>query len=215
MRGFLNLNGYGIITGQEGSGDMAILQTKRLVLRKLRRSDLDDFYEYSSDPNVGPNSGWQPHEDKRHSRFVMRENFLYNNFAWGIIFDNKLIGTVSVDTDRKRMNNRVMSIGYSMSSKFWGKGIMSEAVSGVLEYMFDTYEIDAISVYCYPENSRSRRVIEKCGFEFEGLQYMAQLRYDGKVMDNLCYLLTQEHYNEVRGKLPMFDDVRNESAGNA
>lgn len=182
---------------------MATIYTKRLVLRKLRRTDLDDFFEYCSDPKVGPNSGWQPHTDKRHSRFVLRENFLNNNFAWGIIFEEKLIGTVSVDNDRKRMNNRVMSIGYSLSSKYWGRGIMSEAAAAVIEYMFDTYELDGISVYCYPENARSRRVIEKCGFEYEGLQHMAQIRFDGRVMDNLCFLLTEERFKKLRGSLPV------------
>ena len=92
---------------------------------------------------------------------------------------------------------------------------MPEAVKAAMAYCFYGAGCDYLTIAHFDFNTQSRRVIEKCGFEFEGLQYMAQLRYDGKVMDNLCYLLTQEHYNEVRGKLPMFDDVRNESAGNA
>lgn len=183
---------------------MSIIYTRRLTLRTIKKSDINDFHEYCSDPNVGPNSGWQPHENKGHSRFILKAQFLHNPFAWGIIYNGKLIGSISLDTDRKRINNRVMMLGYSISSKYWGLGIMSEAAPAVICHAFNTYDIDALSIYCYPQNERSRRIIEKCGFEYEGKLTMAQQRFDGKIMDNLCYIMTLDRFKEIEHALPVY-----------
>ncbi len=82
---------------------------------------------------------------------------------------------------------------------------MSEAVPAVIKHVFETYDIDAISIYCYPDNHRSRRIIEKNGFVYEGTLTMAQRRFDGKVMDNLCYIMTAERYKELKNTLHIFD----------
>ncbi len=181
-----------------------MIHTRRLTLRRVHKSDLEDFYEYSHDPNVGPSSGWEPHADRRRTRFIMKMYYLKNPFAWGIIYEGKLIGSISLDTDRKRLNDRVMMLGYSLSSKYWGMGIMSEAAPAVIEYMFENYDMDAISIYCYPENTRSKRIIEKCGFEYEGLLHMAQRRFDGQIKDNLCYILTEKRFKAVKNSLPIY-----------
>lgn len=42
---------------------MKVLETKRLILRPWKIDDLDEFYEYARNPNIGPNAGWEPHKD--------------------------------------------------------------------------------------------------------------------------------------------------------
>ena len=46
---------------------MRAITTQRLVLRPPKGSDLNDFYEYAKNPNVGPAAGWKPHADTRES----------------------------------------------------------------------------------------------------------------------------------------------------
>ena len=95
--------------------------------------------------------------------------------------------------DPKRENDEVKMIGYAISEKHWGKGYMTESVKAVIEYAFTNLPITLISAYCYPFNNRSQRVLEKCGFEYEGTLKNAEKRYDGKICDNKCYAILKNN----------------------
>ena len=58
-------------------------------------------------------------------------------------------------------------IGYVLSEDYWGKGII-EAVKAVLAYAFTELNLDLVTVHHFAYNEKSRRVIEKCGFHYEG-----------------------------------------------
>ncbi len=72
---------------------------------------------------------------------------------------------------------------------------MTEAAGAVVTYGFETMHLDLISATCYPFNVRSRRVLEKLGFRYEGTLAQAEKRYDGKVLDKDCYSLSKEAYS--------------------
>ena len=81
-----------------------------------------------------------------------------------------------------------------MSKDYWGHGIMPEAAALVIPYAFDTLMARLVSCYHYPHNVRSQRVIEKCGFNYEGrLRLCAQLD-TGEVFDELCHSMTKHDY---------------------
>ena len=54
--------------------------------------------------------------------------------------------------------------------------------------------MDVLAIGHFKENSRSRRVIEKCGFHYEGTLSQAFQRFDGKVFDDVCYSILREDY---------------------
>ena len=60
----------------------------------------------------------------------------------------------------------IKEIGFVLAKDFWGKGLMTEAVKAVICYCFDELNLDAVSAGHFVGNDPSRRVIEKCGFEF-------------------------------------------------
>ena len=72
---------------------------------------------------------------------------------------------------------------------------MTEAAKCVIGYAFDELKIDLLSAFHYPENYRSKRVIEKCGFEYEITLHQSVKRYDGKLMDMVCYCILKSNYN--------------------
>lgn len=80
-------------------------------------------------------------------------------------------------------------LGYAMSEHYWGKGLMTEAAQAVIKYGFDERNLDLISAYCYPFNNRSRRVLEKNNFQYEGTLKQAEKLYNGNIYDNECYVL--------------------------
>jgi putative acetyltransferase len=77
---------------------------------------------------------------------------------------------------------------------------MTEAAREVIRYGFDNLHLDLISAYCYPFNARSKGVLQRCGFSYEGILKMAEKRYDGNIYDNECYALTSKEFaNQVPG----------------
>lgn len=69
---------------------------------------------------------------------------------------------------------------------------MTEALRAVTEYGFERMSLDLISATCYPDNARSRRVLEKCGFAYEGRLHHAELLWNGEVRDHLLFYLPHE-----------------------
>lgn len=175
---------------------MSELHTTRLLMRMICPEDIDDIFEYSSTQDVGPNAGWKPHENKEETLEIMHSIFLGKENVWGIILkdSNKLIGSVGLIQDKKRTNERAKMLGYALGKKYWGRKIMPEVAGEVIRYGFEDLGLDLISAYCFPFNIRSKSVLGKCGFSYEGTLKMAEKMYDGNVYDNECYILTAKDY---------------------
>jgi RimJ/RimL family protein N-acetyltransferase len=175
---------------------MSELHTARLLLRMIDINDVDDIFEYARTPHVGPNAGWKPHENKEETLEIMNLLFIGKDTIWGIVLKDtgKLIGSIGLIQDRKRENERVKMLGYAIGEKYWGRKIMTEAVNEVIRYGFEDLHLDLISAYCYPFNTRSKSVLAKCRFSYEGTLKKAEQIYNGNIYDNECYALTSEEY---------------------
>ena len=201
--GFSLIENYGPYAGLDSSVCMKknignYLETERLILRPINRGDARDIFEYSKNPDVGPPAGWRPHKSLEDTRNIMEEIFIDKENIFGIMFKSscKIIGSIGLHTDPHRRNNPgALMLGYAMSEDYWGKGLMTEAARAVIEYGFRELSVDLISCTCYSFNSRSRRVIQKCGFEYEGCLRQAAKRYDGKILDVECYSLLNKNEN--------------------
>lgn len=174
---------------------MKTMETERLILRAWSHGDLDDLYEYAIDPEVGPDAGWQPHSDKDVTAGVLKK-FMESDCEWAVEYreNHKVIGLINLHADRKRDGVNVQSIGFVLAREYWGRGLMSEAVRRLLPYAFEDAGLDMVSICHYPFNQRSRRVIEKCGFTYEGTIRMAKKLPDGRILDEVCYSMTREDY---------------------
>lgn len=172
----------------------AIIETERLYLRPIVMSDSNDIYEYAKEPNVGPNAGWKPHESMEETLQIMESVFMNEDNIFGIILreSNKLIGSIGLVKDPKREYERAKMLGYAIGEAYWGRGYMTEAAKALIEHSFKTMDIDLISAYCYPFNERSKNVIKKLGFKYEGTLSLCVKLYSGKVYDNDCYALRPE-----------------------
>ena len=174
---------------------MKTLQTERLILRGWRLDDLDDFYEYSQSPDVGPMAGWEPHSGKDVSLNILK-SFIEKDEVWAITLKEtgKAIGSLGLHPEENKGNYYAKSVGFVLSPDYWGKGYMTEAVKRVIQYVFDEMSVDILTVFHFPHNLRSKRVIEKCGFEYEITLKQTQKIYDGQVFDSVCYSLLKSDY---------------------
>ncbi|MGF7144559.1 putative acetyltransferase [Anaerotaenia torta] len=176
---------------------MKTLETQRLLLRTFCEEDLDDFYEYAKSPKVGPNAGWPPHNNKEESRKIL-DRFMEEDEVWAIVLKekNKLIGSIGLHHDRLRSANEVLMLGYVLSDEYWGQGLMTEACHAVISFAFESLGIQLLTVHYYAHNLRSRRVIEKCGFQYEGTLRRCAKLYDGSIHDLVCYSMTRQEWQD-------------------
>lgn len=147
------------------------IETPRLTLRPWRDEDLEDFYEYASVEGVGEKAGWNHHQSLEESRCILdlfiREK---KTFALELKENGKVIGSLGLEPgDGDAGLNpewRGREIGYVLSRDYWGRGLMPEAVKAVIAYCFDVLHYDYLTCGHFDHNDRSRRVVEKCGFQF-------------------------------------------------
>lgn len=174
---------------------MKTLLTPRLVLRDWTNADLRDLYAYSKDPAVGPNAGWAPHTSRAASRVVL-ESLIQEQEVWAIQLRNtgRVIGSIGLHNDRLRDEVGAKMLGYVLGKSYWGQGYTTEAARAVLAFAFETANLQLVSVYHFPANAASRRVIEKCGFTCEGILRRSYKRYDGQIFDQVCYSILREEY---------------------
>lgn len=151
--------------------DNTRLETKRLLLRAFRETDLFDFNAYASVPGVGAMAGWKAHRSVDESRHVLK---LFmdgkKTFALELKATGKVIGSIGIEPLEATLpqafdNFRGRSIGYVLSRDFWGQGLVPEAVKAVVDYSFHDLGLDFLTCSYFLENLQSRRVTEKCGFE--------------------------------------------------
>ena len=181
---------------------METIKTERLILRELKIDDLDNFYEYAKNPNVTSMLGWEPHSNKEISLEFLK-SFVENNEVWAIVLNEteKVIGHLKIYPDENRgrfsERNSAKLITYALSEDYWGKGYMTEALKHIVKYAFDEMNVELLTAFHFPHNIRSKRVIEKCGFQYEITIEQGYKNYDGQIFDSICHsILKSDYYKE-------------------
>lgn len=180
---------------------MKVLETERLLLRPWTKDDGEALYEYAKHPDVGPHAGWKPHESVEESEIIL-ETILLPVSAWAIVFKEtgEIIGNIALEPDRIRPDILSKELGYGLKHEFWGKGIITEASIEVLRYAFEELKLEIVAIHTSEVNKRSQRVIEKCGFKYEGLIRMATKTYTGEARNSLVYSMSKGEWMKKNGK---------------
>lgn len=178
------------------------LETSRLLLRPFREEDLIDLFSYACHPQVGPAAGWKPHYSISESRQILK-SFMERDEVWAITLKDSglLIGSIGLhkDTSRSVGTRHVRSLGYVLSAAYWGHGYATEAARRILRYVFSEMENppEMISICHKDFNTRSRRVINKCGFKFEGVTRKAYEDPWFGVIDRWNYSMTEREWRQT------------------
>ena len=172
--------------------------TKRL---KLRRYELDDAYDmfknWAADNEVTKFLSWKPHDNIDVTKeFVVQSISKYNNniYYWGI--ELKEIGEIIGDISIVRLEEAHLSceIGYCMSRKYWGNGIMTEALKAVIDYLFAEVGFNRIAAKHDTNNVGSGKVMIKSGMSYEGTLRQVKLRNNNEFYDLAQYAILKEDW---------------------
>lgn len=179
--------------------DPPILFTKRLILRKILKSDADDVFEYSSDPEVTRYLLWDPHQNYRYTvRYLsyLQTRYRAGEFHdWALILKDtgKMIGTCGFTAFD--LTNNSAEVGYVLNRAYWHKGIAAEALSAVINFGFNELSLFRIEAKFMAGNVNSRRVMEKVGMSFEGINRGAMLIKGKYTSIGVCSILANEYFS--------------------
>lgn len=176
---------------------MPVLQTPRLVLRAFDPSDAVDVFAYANSESVGPMAGWAPHKTLEDSRRVV-DMFIREGEVWAIVEKKSghVIGSIGLHRRSRGGVEGARELGYALGEKHWGQGFATEAGNEVLRYAFMELNSPVVCVVHFPFNPKSRHVIKKLGFTYEGTLRRACLLPDGTYTDVLSYSMLKEEFKE-------------------
>lgn len=177
--------------------------TERLVLRRIRASDVDDIYAYAQDPDVARYTSWAPHTSPDETRQFVRRNldaYLEKRVAnWGIELraERKIIGTGGYGWWNPEQSSA--EIGYAIGRPYWRQGLMTEAVRAMIDFGFNRMALNRIVIRMDPRNIGSWRVAEKCGCRFEGIARQAIYAKD-TFDDLMVWAILRDDWVAQRGR---------------
>lgn len=130
-----------------------------------------------------------PHPYTKHhgEQFVERVTQFMPPRFFAITLNEEAIGGIGIhpQEDIMRMN---AELGYWLSEKFWGKGIISGAISEIVKYGFTQFNIDRIFARPFGSNTGSQKVLEKAGFTLEA-RLQETIIKNGQKEDELIYAI--------------------------
>lgn len=108
-------------------------------------------------------------------------------FAFAITVDDKVVGSIGVFR-QENIHRQTAELGYYIAEEHWGRGIVTEAVKQICEYVFEKSDIIRIYAEPFAYNAASCRVLEKAGFQYEGTLRSNAVK-NGRVIDMKMYSL--------------------------
>jgi ribosomal-protein-serine acetyltransferase len=89
-----------------------------------------------------------------------------------------------------------MEIGYWISAKFEGNGIITHSCKALIAYAFNELKLNRVEIRCATENGRSRAIPERLGFKLEGVLRESEWRHT-RFYDMAIYGLLQNEWKEA------------------
>jgi RimJ/RimL family protein N-acetyltransferase len=171
---------------------MAIIKNKKFTLRRLKMSDKESLARNINNKTIARNLLVipYPYTAKDAKKFIHRTQKSQKKkppeeIIFGIEIEGEVVGTVGIHRIKK---NHQAEIGYWIGKKYWGKGIMTEVVKMVTAYCHQKLKLRRIYAKVFIFNEASKKVLEKNGYQLEGIMKKEALK-KGKYID--AYLLAK------------------------
>ncbi len=157
----------GIVDQTRRECALPVLETERLTLRAPRRGDAKAIAALANDHRVASNTARIPHpysaDDAR--QFIESVNKRDGEVCFVIVLGERLIGACGLDPHEDGPE-----LGYWLGTPFWGRGFATEAARAMIDHAFGDLEHETIQAGARVSNPVSRRVLEKCAFQWTGVR---------------------------------------------
>ena len=178
--------------------DFLPLATGRLVLRDFTMDDAPAVHLYGSDPEVVRHLPWGPNTWRDTREFLRRKlddqgadprsRF---GLAATLASGGELIGAVGIRITSPQRREAILS--YMWRRDVWGRGYATEAAEALVAFGFEKLGMHRICAFCDVDNGASVRVLEKAGFQREGL-LRKHILIRGRWRDQYLYAILEEEW---------------------
>ena len=170
------------------------LETDRLILRRFEMNDcVDMFNNWATDLEVTQYLTWAPHENMSVTKGIIGgwvDGYVNDEFYNWAIYIKKIDQIVgSIGTVGHCNLDQHCEVGYCSSKGVWGNGYMTEALSCVIDFLFDEINFNRISALHYIENISSGKVMKKVGMKYEGCKRKYKIMSNGEFVDCESYAI--------------------------
>ena len=168
-----------------------MLETERLIIRKLTRDDLPWLVEMRTRPEVHKYLGGvkmqNPEAISKRLDFYLE---CYEKFGFGqcAMMWKETGEPVGCSGLQPLEDTGEIEVGYSLAPEFWRKGIGYECAVAWLDHGFNTIGLERIVAIAVKENEGSWRIMEKCGMKYEGVEEHYGLPV-------VCYAISKDDFN--------------------
>lgn len=149
---------------------MIILETKRLLHRKIEQNDLDTIIKFRSDDEVNKYLGGERTKTREFNEARMKfylETWEKYGFGSAMMIWKETGEEIGWSGLQPLEDSGEIEVGYGLIKKFWRKGIGLETAKGWINYGFNVANLKRIVAVTLPENTGSWRIMEKCGMKHE------------------------------------------------
>lgn len=184
-------------------GQFPILKSDGLTLKKIEEYHFDDVFEIYNNDKVFEYCGIIPKHNKETVKNMIghfeRDYHKKSRVKWGIFGHSepdRLLGIIEAFDLNQKVN--MATIGYFLSESQWGKGIATEAVHRLLDFLFTDVNVNRIQAEVMPPNEISKKVLLKNGFVYEGTLRQATLWSGKGIVDLEIYSILKVEWKDLK-----------------
>jgi RimJ/RimL family protein N-acetyltransferase len=171
----------------------------KVYLRPLERADAPVLLPWFNDPEVTRTLlRYRPLNLQEEEAFLDRMSESEHDLALGVVVraNDQLVGATGFH--HMDFRNRHCSFGISIGEKSeWGKGYGTEATALMVQYAFDTLNLNRVWLHVYEYNQRGLRAYEKVGFKREGVLRQECYR-EGRYWDTIVMAILRDEWEAVQ-----------------
>lgn len=172
---------------------MNTLNLNQVTLRPWSISDLEQLVEYANNPKISSNLTnvfpypYLEEHGRRFIEFATKDDPIH---IFAIDLNGKAIGGIGVHPQSDIFCYNA-ELGYWIAEPYWGQGIATFAIQQIVEFAFNTFDINRLFARPFGSNLASQKVLEKTGFILEG-RFEKTFFKNGQFEDELIYAIRRK-----------------------
>lgn len=169
------------------------------ILRPWLPTDIDSLVRYANNWNIArfmTDKFPHPYTPENGSAFISFATKDMPVHIFAIEVNAEAVGGIGIHP-QDDIHRKNVELGYWLAEPFWSKGIVSKAIRQVVDFAFETYDVNRVFARPFGNNLVSQRVLEKNGFLLEG-RFENVLCKNGEFLDELIYAIRRENWAKMK-----------------
>lgn len=169
------------------------IKRKQFTLREWQPGDAESLAQQANNVKVWRNlhdSFPHPYTRADAESWIKQTAAATSGMVFAIVVEGKAVGGIGIHPGTD-VHRRTAAIGYWLGEAYWGRGIATEALATMTEYVFSVFDFERLEAYVFEWNVPSTRVLEKAGYTREA-RLRKKVTKEGRTADCFLYARVRE-----------------------